>query len=137
MNNLEKLEKIKELSKPLIEFIEQELSPYEKIEISQEGFKLISEEACLSKSKTSLLGKVNKILDKVYKLEDLENRFDFDIVSKELTRDEMIQVIENDLTRCEGFYLCPVKYGLDSHCETNCRECWLNAIKEVKFKGEE
>lgn len=81
--------------------------------------------------------KINKILEKVYELEDLENRFDFNIVSKKLTRDEMIQVIENDLTGYEGFYYCPKVYKINIDCKKDCKECWLNAIKEVKFKGEE
>lgn len=147
MNNIEKLKKIKELSKPLIDFIEQELNPDEKIEISHQGFKLISEEAYLPKDDLNmseindLTSKVYDLIDEIDKLEKTTYVIDFSIISQNLTRDEMIQSIKYALTGYEGFYLCPDRYGLNEneecHSDYDCKKCWLNAIKEVKFKGEE
>ena len=51
---------------------------------------------------SSLINKVNNLLNKIYKLENANYCINFNIVSQNLTRDEMIQIIENDFTKCGG-----------------------------------
>lgn len=65
-----------------------------------------------------------------------------DIIAKEMTRGEFLSseyiVIKNSKGNVIS-YKCPYEYGLDGYytnCMTSCIECWENAIKDIKFKGE-
>lgn len=105
---------------------------YSSTEILPEWFK----EEIDSESLDTLRDKVNDLIDTM----NDTNNYDFNIISQNLTREEMIKVIK---TICEGFYKCPDDYdGLNYKkdiClqDDDCEKCWLYAIKEVKFKDEE
>lgn len=105
---------------------------YSSTEILPEWFK----EEIDSESLDTLQDKVNDLIDTM----NDTNNYDFNIISQNLTREEMIKVIK---TTFEGFYKCPDDYdGLNYKkdiClqDDDCEKCWLYAIKEVKFKDEE
>ena len=105
---------------------------YSSTEILPEWFK----EEIDSESLDTLQDKVNDLIDTM----NDTNNYDFNIISQNLTREEMIKVIK---TICEGFYKCPDDYdGLNYKkdiClqDDDCEKCWLYANKEVKFKDEE
>ena len=107
---------------------------YSSKEILPEWFKKETD----SKSLDTLRDKVNDLIDTM----NDTNNYDFNIISQNLTREEMIKVIKNDLAEYEGFFMCPEDYGLNYRkniClqDGDCKKCWLYAIKEVKFKDEE
>lgn len=52
--------------------------------------------------------------------------------AKQMTRAEFVKVLSSRLVNS-----CPSAYGLKDDCGQNCTQCWLDAIKDVKFKGEE
>lgn len=95
----------------------------------------IAQEEIDSESLDTLRDKVNDLIDTM----NDTNNYDFNIISRNLTREEMIKVIK---TTCEGFYKCPDDYdGLNYKKDIclqdgDCEKCWLDAIKEVKFKDE-
>ncbi|HDK7180744.1 TPA: hypothetical protein PTW06_003664 [Clostridium botulinum] len=67
---------------------------------------------------------------------------DINKIAKEMTRGEFLNseyvVIKNGKGNVIS-YKCPYEYGLDGYytnCMTSCIECWKNAIKDIKFKGE-
>ena len=96
----------------------------------------IAQEEIDSESLDTLRDKVNDLVGQIKS----NNNYDFNIISQNLTREEMIKVIK---TTFEGFYKCPDDYdGLNYKkdiClqDDDCEKCWLYAIKEVKFKDEE
>ncbi|NFU45254.1 hypothetical protein FDF80_19200, partial [Clostridium sporogenes] len=67
---------------------------------------------------------------------------DINKIAKEMTREEFLQseyVIDKEDEEKDLFYSrCPSNYGLkESDCYCICAECWENAIKDIKFKGED
>lgn len=55
-------------------------------------------------------------------------------VTKTMTREEFLN--NRKLTNNEG---CPDEYGLKEYdpCDDiECKECWENAVKEIKFKDD-
>ena len=118
---------------------------YSSTEILPEWFKEdektinneITQEEINLESLDTLRDKVNDLVGQIKS----NNNYDFNIISQNLTREEMIKVIKNNLTKYEGFYMCPEDYGLNyrkniCHQDGDCKKCWLYAIKEVKFKDE-
>ncbi|MBO0575120.1 hypothetical protein EXQ42_09590 [Clostridium botulinum] len=68
---------------------------------------------------------------------------DINKIAKEMTREEFLEseyVIDKDEEDEEKdfiYYKCPNNYGLkESDCYCICGECWENAIKDIKFKGD-
>lgn len=57
-------------------------------------------------------------------------------IAKQMTRAEFEKVILNRLEL--GCYLnsCPNAYGLTDDCGQSCTQCWLDATKDMQFKGE-
>ena len=97
----------------------------------------ITQEEINLESLDTLRDKANDLVEQI----NSNDNCDFNIISQNLTREEMIKVIKNNLTEYEGFYMCPEDYGLNyrkhiCHQDGDCKKCWLYAIKEVKFKDE-
>ena len=68
-------------------------------------------------------------------------------IRKELTREEFKKCFKDDemgihFEHNNLTYTCPEDLKLEDieNCKSeawNCEQCWLNAIKNIKFKGEE
>ena len=125
MNN-KQLKELNPLTQLLVEFAKLNLSSNERVEINSGGLNLI-------------------IINEVNNKELLRVIFDFNIVSllltrNEITRNEIIRIIQHGLTKYNRFYACPSNYELKKKCNCsveNCTKCWLKAIEDVKFKDEE
>lgn len=64
-----------------------------------------------------------------------KHKEEFESIKKELTRNEFVKKVVS-----QG--ICPLYFGLDNteRCNTykiSCTKCWLNAVKDITFKGEE
>ncbi|PHH02039.1 hypothetical protein [Clostridium sporogenes] len=63
---------------------------------------------------------------------------DINKIAKEMTREEFLQNCEDSLFT--GYDIsCPSDVDLETVCDLckDCKECWENAIKDIKFKGED
>lgn len=63
---------------------------------------------------------------------------DINKIAKEMTREEFLRNCEDSLFT--GYDIsCPSDIDLKNNCDLhpNCRECWENAIKDIRFKGED
>ncbi|NFH48127.1 hypothetical protein FC976_13075 [Clostridium sporogenes] len=62
---------------------------------------------------------------------------DINKIAKEMTREEFLQNCEDSLFT--GYDIsCPSDVDLETVCDLckDCKECWENAIKDIKFKGD-
>lgn len=55
---------------------------------------------------------------------------------KTITRKDFLEDCEENLFS-EYKFNCPDEVGLLSDCSKKCLDCWQNAVKDIKFKGEE
>ncbi|MBE6058069.1 hypothetical protein [Clostridium sp.] len=64
---------------------------------------------------------------------------DINKIAKEMTREEFL---DSDYVKSvdeEGDFIeyeCCGYHFLIDNCLSNCKECWENAIKDIKFKGD-
>ncbi|NFT02247.1 hypothetical protein FDF18_02710 [Clostridium sporogenes] len=64
---------------------------------------------------------------------------DINKIAKEMTREEFLKRIVIDSLFTGYDISCPSDVDLETVCDLckDCKECWENAIKDIKFKGED
>lgn len=145
MDNQERSKKLREAiesSDKLLNLLNQGLlNPHEKIEITLEGIKIVSEELSIPINEDNDID--SELENRIYNLIDTitDETCEFNFISQNFTREEMTKFIKNN-HKYHGFYGCPSRYGLyeiyAGFCGGfNCEKCWLRAIEDVKFKDEE
>ena len=134
----EKYTRIKKEAKTLMNL----LSDDERIEITKQDINVIKiyNNITIKAEENNTYDFLKMKMDTLVKIINKSANKEFDIISQNLTKDEMITIIENDISDYGGFYLCPESYNLKNNINycynDNCKACWLNAIKDIKFKGD-
>lgn len=149
------LEEVKTLAQPLIDYIRKETDWIPDIAINNTEIKIkaidIKREEVLTEAgyRTSLKEleeKADLVISLLSKIPNKDLSYKWEIVKLFLTKDEMINIIQHNLTNDDGFYGCPSEYdelrnitNTTGYCDTSCINCWKQIfnIKEIKFKGED
>lgn len=66
---------------------------------------------------------------------DIIQNYEIEDISKKYTRKEFLKKC-TEPTFTEYDIICPEDLGLKNNCKDKCIKCWKEAIKNIKFKGE-